>query len=522
MQNISKKRVTFVILIFILLFQLVISVYYGSRKRSLFIDEVLSFTLANHQGGGFIGVPQEEWLDGTWYTNSLSVNEGHIFDYSIPYKNQIEDVHPPLFYFLLHTTCSLVPGSISFWTGIGLNILFFLECTVLIYLLGKEVFRSEMCALLCAFFYSISFGGINTMTFIRMYMLMTYFLLLHTYVYFKLIESEKISLKTYFFLGLTLVGGILTQYYFLVAAFFFGVWYTFKFLLKRKWRELFRYWITLALGICVSVILFPTMLKHIFFGGRGVEARNNFIAGENYLGNLKKMYSILDAQMFGGMLLILILGITILIITRKLRGGGQNPVKGLSLLFVCGGYFFLVTKVAPYQTDRYLMPIYPFIYFFIIGNLYLLLAKYMKPKWSGLFCIILFGWMSIVNLKRDQFPYLYDKSTREHNAIMNEYKENLCVYIGQDNIYQYYDIQELKEYTGFYNIVDVGNEDKIAIDLNRLQEEDSIILYLGKSYSIEEAKDFLNRVLGGKYVKNVLQLEENSWRTIYLITDIHG
>ncbi len=520
MKCVDRKRITFWVLMAILLFQLGLSVYYGSKKSSLFIDEVLSYTLANHQGGGFIDLPQEEWLDESWYVNGLSTNSDQRFNYSIPYENQIEDVHPPLYYFFLHTSSSFIPGRVSYWAGIGWNILFFMGSTILMYLLGKKVFGDKKCALLSAFFYSISFGGLNTMTFIRMYMLMTFFLLLHTYVYVRFMDSEKISFKAYIFLGLTLTAGALTQYYFLIAAFFYGLWYTVKFLSTENGKPLFLYLGTVGVSACVSVGLFPAMLKHIFCGGRGVEARTNFISGENYLTNLKKMFSILDSQMFYGMFVILAVGIVILIMVRELRGGQRDWIRGAILLFVSGGYFFLVTKVAPYQTDRYLMAIYPLIYMFVIGNLYLLIRKYIGSKLTVICCVVLFGGLSVLNLRKTPLPYLYEKSVKEYNAVMDEYKDNFCVYIGVDSDYQYYDMQELREYKSFYNIVELNKDEKTVSGLNRLRGENSIILYLGKRYTLEEAESYLKSMLGDTFAGDVEQVQENSWRTIYLVKKI--
>lgn len=40
-------------------------------------------------------------------------------------RMQTYDVHPPFYYLLLHTVCSLFPGRFSKWSGIGLNIVLF-------------------------------------------------------------------------------------------------------------------------------------------------------------------------------------------------------------------------------------------------------------------------------------------------------------------------------------------------------------------------------------------------------------
>ena len=54
----------------------------------------------------------------------VTVAENERFDYATVYYNQTQDVHPPLYYFFLHTVCSLFPRSFTKWTGIGLNFVF--------------------------------------------------------------------------------------------------------------------------------------------------------------------------------------------------------------------------------------------------------------------------------------------------------------------------------------------------------------------------------------------------------------
>ena len=55
-------------------------------------------------------------------------------NYKYVYDLQSYDVHPPVYYFMLHTVCSVMPGVFSMWQGIGLNILF----SLIIYSLGLK------------------------------------------------------------------------------------------------------------------------------------------------------------------------------------------------------------------------------------------------------------------------------------------------------------------------------------------------------------------------------------------------
>ena len=168
----NKKTIT-ILLVTICVLQLILSVFIGSKKNFLFFDEVFSYPAANNiESVGYV-FPENKWINSEWFDAYMGVDENARFDYSIPYNNQVRDVHPPLFYLFLHTASSFVPGEFSFFAGIGCNIFFFIVSSVALFFLGKEVFGNPICGLITGFLYAISYGGLNTMVYIRMYMLMT-------------------------------------------------------------------------------------------------------------------------------------------------------------------------------------------------------------------------------------------------------------------------------------------------------------------------------------------------------------
>lgn len=496
----SNKNKTRYLLIVICIMQLAVAVFYGSKKSWLFTDEVFSYASANHAEGVYVDFPEYEWQDEQWYIDYMSAESGHRFEYSVPYRNQIYDVHPPLFYFFLHTSCSLIPGDFSYWAGIGWNILFFLGCSVLLYLLGIVVFRNSNCGLLAALLFSFSYGGLNTVVFIRMYMLLALIMLFHTYIYLKYIEMTEIPAKGYILLGLSLVAGAITQYYFLIFAFFFGIWYTLKFICAKRYTELGRYLFTIIVSAACSLAFFPAMWNHIFMGGRGEEARQNLISISGIVNNLKIMWNYLDSQMFSKMLIPILLGLFILFLLCYRKSRKINKELGfkiLQLLFVCAGYFILITKIAPYQIDRYLMPIYPLVYLMIVGSAYKLLSGCLTIEIAAILCIVGFGGLSCVHLLLSEVSYTYETYTEERRSIAENYGDSYTLYIcDKQPIHKYYDvIQVLKEYKGFYYISDTKNTENVEEDMARLEDEEQVILYLDNTKDIEELKRYLGAIL---------------------------
>lgn len=525
MNRLDNRKKVITLFIFICVLQLALSLFWVSKKNFLFFDEVFSYYTANNVGGEEYWFVENEWMDGHWFSHFLSADPEHTFDYSIPYRNQIADVHPPLFYMFLHTACSFIPGEFSVLSGVVFNILFFQACTIALFFLGKEILGSTECGLLVAFLYGISYGGLNTMVYIRMYMLMTLMVVLHALVYIKYLEKEKVPFKAYFFLALTLVGGVLSQYYFLFIAFFFGVWYTMKFLLSKRYKVLFCYLGTIVISALCSLAMWPAMLKHLFSGGRGEEAQENLLSLNGYFDNLKEMFRIMNNDMFMKLLVVILIGLFVLVvICYKIKKEKCFPIesgkKFAVLVTVCLGYFLLVTKVAPYQVDRYLMPIYPLIYLLVVDACYWLLGKLIPGKFAVALCILGFGGLSLMHMIHSGIPYTYAKNPEniERHALVQEYRDNYALYISDNGDCHFFEpVQMLKEYKGFYHVYHLDTFEKTRQDMKVLTGEKSLVIYVNKERNIEEVYNFIQEVFTGKTLNNSNLLDEDEEWNVYLL-----
>ena len=111
-----KKRNWYLILGMLLLVQLIAIFYFGSKKAGFHYDEYYSYYSSNVSIG--LVPTDREWKPGSGIP-------GQRFQYGTVTRMQTYDVHPPFYYLLLHTVCSLFPGRFSKWSGIGLNIVLF-------------------------------------------------------------------------------------------------------------------------------------------------------------------------------------------------------------------------------------------------------------------------------------------------------------------------------------------------------------------------------------------------------------
>ncbi|MBR4421076.1 MAG: hypothetical protein IKS69_00905, partial [Erysipelotrichaceae bacterium] len=95
------------------------------NKDNYFVDEIYSYGLANHQDGIALFENEKKYIPAdVCYMNYMTVNQQHRFDYPNVWINQKKDVHPPLYYVLLHTICSFFPERFSIWFAGVINIVF--------------------------------------------------------------------------------------------------------------------------------------------------------------------------------------------------------------------------------------------------------------------------------------------------------------------------------------------------------------------------------------------------------------
>ena len=201
--------------ILIYVFFLLIMVLTVMNKRNLFRDEVYSYTLANNIDSIFV-----DFEEGQVYTSpeqlfldSIAVNNvEEQFNFKNVWKNQKNDVHPPLYYLILHIVCSLNTGRFSIWYAASINICFaIMTLYVLRKLIGRFV-NDDAVVNFGSILFIISTGVLQNVTLFRMYTMAMFWITLIAYLFVWAFE-EKFSWKLWLSLGITAVASALTHYY---------------------------------------------------------------------------------------------------------------------------------------------------------------------------------------------------------------------------------------------------------------------------------------------------------------------
>ncbi len=265
-----KINILFVIIIF---FQLAILIHYMSIRTVINADETWSFGLANsydyplfwEDGGG--PSPRNDfynkWYNGNKWFNYITVQPNETFAFDRVYNNQKKDLSPPLYYMLIHFVCSLFPNTFSPWFGYIINIIAFIITQFFLFKLLLIINFNDKTTLVIVSFFGFSMAAINTFLYIRMYSLLTMFVIMLNYYVINIITDENISLKNGIFLFIIGFLGFLTQHYF--AFFFFAISIAFIliFITRKRYSLLLKYIIISLLSFIAYYLCFPYVFSHI-------------------------------------------------------------------------------------------------------------------------------------------------------------------------------------------------------------------------------------------------------------------
>lgn len=171
------------------------------------------------------------------------------------------DVHPPLYYLLLHFW-TLVFGT-SIWSVRGFSAVVGILLIPLVYLILKRLFSTKI-ALYGAFFTAIAPFLIRFSQEVRMYGLVALFATLATYALIRALENQR--WRWWIIYTLAVTAAVYTQYYglLIVAA---HVIYVFTLAVMRRgegrWRALLSYW-RFAASLFTAALLFLPWIPILF------------------------------------------------------------------------------------------------------------------------------------------------------------------------------------------------------------------------------------------------------------------
>ena len=467
-----------------------------SKKEDFHIDEYYSYGLANSPNGLGMAVDWgiEYERDGLnrLFVNYLAVWEDEIFDYKTVWANQSDDVHPPLYYAVLHTISSLFPGKFSIWFAGSINIIFALLTLGVLRKLANAIFQVPFLTNLISIVFALSAEVLSATSFFRMYIMAMFFVTLTTYYFVELVEKQELSWKEYFCLFALSVSGALTHYYYVVYLVFICVVYGIWLLVKKQWKNLIVFVGTMIASAFSAIVIFPAMLEHVFSGYRGAETMENFANSSlsDYGRRLSFFYKIFNERLFGGMLSWVVIGLVVFVLAMQLKNSkwikgelqqiAKNEtiiIKGLLIVVPTIFYYFIIAKVTiDNGSERYMVPIYAIAMLMFMGAVYYVTKRLVEGNVAKVFLcvfsviVIVNGWMTA------SWPHLYIGALANREVI-SDYAEADAVVI-YDHIYKVHmSYPELSKYNSVTFMVDYN--DYWISDWDCVQGEELVLVLVG-------------------------------------------
>lgn len=396
----------------------------------------------------------------------VTVSSDEILSYYPVYYNQSRDVHPPLFYMAVHFVSSIALNQFSKYIIFAINLFFYIGTCFAIRNIMK-LFGKDNLSWIAVLLYGLSMGGISTVIFQRMYMMLTFFALIYLYLTIKICKSNfEFDKKTKRNLVLTIILGFLTQYYFCIYIVLIAIVIAITMIKMKKFKELKQYIWCHVKAALIGIIIFPASIYHIFFSYRGAAGG---VVDTSYIERLIEyiglvFYAFSIPKVLG---YIIIVAMFLLLIFKLVKTKNKTMTLIISVPVIL--FILIVAKIAPFVNIRYISLTIPIICIaavasganiirYVVDNV--LKVKYASAnknernleksrvvlKYVGVvtLTIITIG-ISTYGLVTNEPQFLY-KSYSKRIEIAEKYKELKLVYVGQSYFNHLQDMEEFLRY----------------------------------------------------------------------------
>lgn len=404
----------------------------------------------------------------------MTVSSDEIFNYWSVYYNQARDVHPPLFYMLVHLVSSICLNNFTKYIIFSINLIFYIaSCFVLKKIL--KLFNKEELSWITVLLYGLSMGMISIVMFQRMYMMLTFFAMVYLYLNINIFKNSfEIDKKTKRKLTITVILGFLTQYYFCIYAALVAIISAICMIKNKKWDSLKRYvWCHVKAAI-IGLILFPASIYHIFFSYRGAAGG---VAEGSYLSRLQEylkliFYGFSIPEILG----YITLGIIIAMFIRRIIIAKRKDIATLICLPIFL-FVLVIAKIAPFINIRYISIVFPIIIIAVELGVVSSVKELMKtikndkiPQFirknaSIIILVVIALVASGYGLLKSKPEFLYNDYSKRIE-IAEQYSNLKFVYIGQSPFNQ---LQDMEEFLRYDNSIIIN-----TWQLDRLKEIDGL------------------------------------------------
>ena len=479
-----------------LLLLVIVSLLFCISKRAFHVDESLSFALSNHPTG-WVSYKPFGWFEKSFFINYAVTDSP--FNYSGVYSNQYWDVHPPLYYYILHTICSFFPYRFSIWFGLSINIGSFIVSLIIIYLVAYKQTNKDYLSALAMLLFGLNKHVLDCVIFIRMYMLLTMLVLMFMFFATNIVSNN--DKRNYFGLFVATILGGLTHYHFYFIIGSLSLVIALYLIIKKEYKKTIISFIVVCIaGLLNLFVFFPATFFHFEsdHASSAIEHINNFSM------RLEWVYKYI--QISGGVTLFVIALITLVILIKK----NKNISRDYSIIYLISFFvsFLVIIESTDMFSNRYIIPTLPFLFIGLVTGLYEIL---INRTHKDLVCVFVCVVLMLLNLS---FKQVIDNiNTDKSWQFAKEHQDEVAFVITTDDIHDY-EINELFTDLRWYPataITQIGKEFPNTI-------ENNFVLYVQKELNQEEAFEYLKSQTKG--IENAIMSKQNINKNMFNVYEV--
>lgn len=474
---------------------------FSVRKTGMFVDEIYTYGLSNGYYRPFImeadgsDEAMNRILTRQEFDDYLTVGEDDGFAFGSVYYNQSQDVHPPLYYWLFNIASSVVRPGFTKWTGLALDGVIYALALFVLYKLCMKLFKSWTVSLSAVIVYGISHIGVSTMLMIRMYVLLTLLTLVLAYLIVSIIEKPR---SVYYpLVGLTILAGLMTQYYYVFYAFFLCAAFVIFSLIKKQYRSVIAFSVCAFAGVAAMFVVFPPFFGQLF--GDSVVSGSTVIDNIRNVSGYKARIESFGKDFDFGFKAVkyeaeAALLLCIPFVLKILRSFKSRSVNCTVLLLIVPAVitYYVVVIISPVEELRYVYNIAPV---FIIAAAWLLyLFEMHLDRRLAVLVLLAASAFSLWEIRTYPPDYLFPEHA-EYTAAAESCSASPCVYFCDNDpghlgpITQ--DILQLRLYEDVFVTRD-NFSDELSDYIEDHGSNDSLVVYIsinkswGSGYSPED------------------------------------
>lgn len=414
--------------------------------------------------------------------------------YNIVLNQTLNDSHPPLYHFVLHTICSIVRSDNLIMIGFFVNIVLLIITCLFVYMIVYELFNLYWLALLAICYYGFSNAFLGNVIFTRMYAMSTMFLVMLLYLYLCL-DSRKYNTKRL----MTLIcfvqfGALFTHYY---SFLFISIAFAIILCHLKDDSYMMKVWVqNNVVMMIVFVCVWPPLFLHIYRGSM----LNMNTASIPYMDRINGAIATLIHNLFSGSFVLYLIWFFIFVLCSILYYR-KHKIIGLKNIFIefikskwsiiiipSLIYFYCVAIISPWVSERYEFPVFPCLSIIVIAIIWKTFYGLIENRFLRNLTVCI---LPIISLPMwpwsNSYLSMLNEMTEKKQTYINQTSALKAIVIGNEHNWAYRDVI-LNYYHPSYRVTD---NTKLRRFLTENESSEKYVLYAIKGLQQDSIRSII-------------------------------